>query len=398
MNLIIKENFTYGFGPKLGVKIRKERSKMISKNILTWEQFLKGCNSKCTNSCNHKSINKKDNSKYTALDRMQVVGLENESDEMDKACPDHKDVSCPSDCPQTLNKISHKGIERLMDFGKPVLPKRKGEDDFQRRVRHHMEHVDRHPGGRDQAVAIAANEAGVSKSLVGMYEMYDKYWLDKFLHTSLADEAINIMEECLKLEEESLLPENNQNIFTKELEREKRIWKKQDELKLKKKKLELKLAKLKAKKYAKKSITVEAIDILKSSHKNRMKKLADKFEEEYKEDTGESKDHQNKMKDIVETISDEYTEKAITTRNFIVPRIDVLRARYDHDVLRSAQTIPTNKFSASTLPENGLTKNKLIHRSLCNAHGISYKSSGNCPACVTAKALEKQEIQLEYPL
>lgn len=49
------------------------------------------------------------------------------------------------------------------DFGKPLPEKRKGESEFQQRIRHHTEHKEKHPGGRKQAIAIAAEQSGVAR-------------------------------------------------------------------------------------------------------------------------------------------------------------------------------------------------------------------------------------------
>lgn len=57
------------------------------------------------------------------------------------------------------------------DFGKPLpkKPKRKGESEFQHKIRQWTEEVKdrpgRFPGGQDQAIAIAAEQAGVSKTV-----------------------------------------------------------------------------------------------------------------------------------------------------------------------------------------------------------------------------------------
>lgn len=60
--------------------------------------------------------------------------------------------------------------EFLEEFGKPAPARKKGEareDHFSRLIQHHMRHKDRHPGGREQAIAIAAREAGVARKAGG---------------------------------------------------------------------------------------------------------------------------------------------------------------------------------------------------------------------------------------
>lgn len=75
----------------------------------------------------------------------------------------------------------------------PLPEKREDETDFERRIRHHMEHVEEHPGGREQAIAIAAREAGVSKEK----NLNEFLGLISSISKSSQREAIDILRKAL---------------------------------------------------------------------------------------------------------------------------------------------------------------------------------------------------------
>lgn len=241
----------------------------------------------------------------SAMSRTELYPLE--QPEMSKACAVHKKGPCPSNCP-TKKSAYEKSVERFMDFGKPVPPKREGESDFQRRIRHHMHHLGEHPGGREQAIAIAASEADVSR---------------------------------------------------------------------------------------KKSVTTQAVDLLKAC-KSEVKEQS--IESQLRKDPAyiEKKDEE------------EDTEKALTTRNFAMPRISALCARYDANQIHRSAMTQTSRNHSALAPLVADTLNRVAQteplrtqppiRKNCLAHGLAHKSEDECPACLMAKSLETTRPDVRYPL
>ena len=219
-------------------------------------------------------------------------------------------------------------------------------------------------------------DTGMSKSLGKVSKgHWGDGWLEKYKGTSLIDSAIKLAEEYIDIEEERL--KSRRSLMSRHDEK---LWRKEDKLRLAKQRLDLRLAKVQAKD-VKKSVTSHATDILKAAASLPVPQNVS---------------------------SNEELSKALTTRNFAMPRISAMRARYDaNQIVRSAMTQTTRDHSALAPPvqdtlnyvaQTEPARTQPILRSLCAAHGLAFKSDQGCHACTVAKSLETVRPDVRHHL
>ena len=148
-----------------------------------------------------------------------------------------------------------------------------------------------------------------------------------------------------------------------------------------------------------------------AAHKKRMLDIAEKLEDEYENEGDDAeKSMTQRATALLRRVQPVAVAKALSTRNFAMPRLPAMMARYNaQQTFRSAMTQTSRRHSAlaplvkDTMDHVGSTEVQRTHpepleRSMCHAHDLTYKSDSGCPACRVAKSLETPRPDSRYHL